>query len=348
MYDLTPFTGYDSAFLQGALNHPKVRSPSILPCSTQRLKSLSFNNFVFRDSLAHLSGSLAGLAADLKKSGHCWDIIRRSQLVRTEKNEEVVNDEHNNDASNTVVVQQPHTDLAYVYIAPELVKLAATKKKATSVEQQTEEDADARATPTPAAGSHSQTLLPPLIDVMCGDVDETKVQLLTQKGYYPYRVGVTKDQVESIKSLPPAVDFADDLNTVGGRGEAGLTEEEHRHAQHVWTTFGCANLMAYSLLYLRTDVLLLSEIFTAYRDESLAGFGLDPACYLGTPSYSFASCLKMTEVQLELIKNKEMYHKLEASIVGGSAFTTLRYAKHEPSLYPGGRMTKLLYIDANR
>ena len=42
-------------------------------------------------------------------------------------------------------------------------------------------------------------------------------------------------------------------------------------------------LQDYSDLYVVSDVLLLSEIFTRYREESLTNYGLDPLHYFTSP-----------------------------------------------------------------
>ena len=44
-----------------------------------------------------------------------------------------------------------------------------------------------------------------------------------------------------------------------------ITDEEYEHAIKVWNYFNCKTMKDYTLLYLRTDVLLLSDIFSEFR-----------------------------------------------------------------------------------
>ena len=43
--------------------------------------------------------------------------------------------------------------------------------------------------------------------------------------------------------------------------QEGISDEDFTHGQKVWETFGCTTLGDYHDLYLRTDVLLLADVF---------------------------------------------------------------------------------------
>jgi hypothetical protein len=77
--------------------------------------------------------------------------------------------------------------------------------------------------------------------------------------------------------LPPRDSIYSNLN------EEGITEEEHTRARKVWTTFNCQKFKDYHDLYLKTDVILLAEVFENFRDLSLKTYELDPAQYVTTP-----------------------------------------------------------------
>ena len=45
-------------------------------------------------------------------------------------------------------------------------------------------------------------------------------------------------------------------------------QEDYQHAQRVWKEVGIHNLGDYHDLYLRTDVVLLANMFEAFRDTA--------------------------------------------------------------------------------
>ena len=57
----------------------------------------------------------------------------------------------------------------------------------------------------------------------------------------------------------------------------------------------------YDDFYLRTDVLLLSDVFEEFRKVCLDNYKLDPAWYYKSPRLSWDATLKLTNVNLELL-----------------------------------------------
>ena len=53
--------------------------------------------------------------------------------------------------------------------------------------------------------------------------------------------------------------------------------------------------------YLKTDVLLLADVFEKFRDVCMYNYQLDPAWYYTSPGLAWDVCLKMTKVELELL-----------------------------------------------
>ena len=62
----------------------------------------------------------------------------------------------------------------------------------------------------------------------------------------------------------------------------------------------------YHDLYLKSDVLLLADVFENFRRASLLNYGLDPCHYVSTPGLSWDAMLKMTGINLELITDIDM------------------------------------------
>ena len=83
----------------------------------------------------------------------------------------------------------------------------------------------------------------------------------------------------------------------------------------------------YHDLYLKTDVLLLADVFENFRDMALEHFKVDPCHYVTAPAMFFDALLKMSDVELELISDPEMYDFIERAKRGGVSSIMKWYAK---------------------
>ena len=126
----------------------------------------------------------------------------------------------------------------------------------------------------------------------------------------------------------------------------------------------CQSMKDYHDLYMKIDVLLLADIFENFRELCLRDYGLDPTFYYTLPNFSWDACLKFTNIELELLTDKDMYQMFEKAERGGVAsIGSKRYVKSDLEaveltqyLYRGEEVpeklqdllkTFLLYIDAN-
>ena len=57
---------------------------------------------------------------------------------------------------------------------------------------------------------------------------------------------------------------------------------------------------------MRSDTLLLADVFKNFRNMCIKVYELDPAHFLSTPGSAWQACLKKTEVELELITDPDM------------------------------------------
>ena len=60
--------------------------------------------------------------------------------------------------------------------------------------------------------------------------------------------------------------------------ECGI--DEYEHAQKVWGKFECQTMKDYQDLYLKTDVLILADIFENFGKFCMENYTLDPAHYV--------------------------------------------------------------------
>lgn len=65
-----------------------------------------------------------------------------------------------------------------------------------------------------------------------------------------------------------------------------ISQNDYNHVQKVWKEFGCKNLGDYHDIYLKTDVSILSDIWTKFRETSMKYYKLDPSHYASAPALS--------------------------------------------------------------
>ncbi|GIX81686.1 hypothetical protein CDAR_235511 [Caerostris darwini] len=139
---------------------------------------------------------------------------------------------------------------------------------------------------------------------------EDKLDLITRKGVYPYDYMDCEEKYKETE-LPPKEAFYNRLN------ECDISDEDYKHAQNVWKSFNINNLREYSELYVKTDVLILADIFEKFRDVCLKTYKLDPARYFTAPGLSWNAMLKKTRVKLDLIHDIDMVVMIEKGVRGG-------------------------------
>ncbi|XP_063218528.1 uncharacterized protein LOC134528792 [Bacillus rossius redtenbacheri] len=172
-----------------------------------------------------------------------------------------------------------------------------------------------------------------------------EMSLVTRKGIFPYDYVSSWEKLDE-PQLPAKEEFYNMLN------DSHISDAEYSHAQAVWNKFGCVTLGEYSDVYLKTDVLLLADVFENFRQLCLDTYGLDCSHYVSSPGFTFDAMLKQTQVRLELITDYDMYMFIEAGIRGGVAQVVKRHCKANnvclTRTYDPSQSSKhILYLDAN-
>ena len=131
---------------------------------------------------------------------------------------------------------------------------------------------------------------------------------------------------------------------------SGISNEDYEHAQKVWGSFGIKNLGEFHDLYLKTDVILLSNVFEAFRDTCLEYYKLDPAHFYTAPGLAWQACLKKMGVMLEILTDPDMLLIFERGIRGGITQAVCRYAKAKnkymgEKFNPNEKSSYLQYLD---
>ena len=86
---------------------------------------------------------------------------------------------------------------------------------------------------------------------------------------------------------------------------------------NVFKKFNINNLGEYHDLYVRSDTLLLADIFKNFRQSCLKNYELDPAHFVSLPGLAWRACLRKTNVELELLTDYDMLLMVEEGIRGG-------------------------------
>ncbi|XP_020294835.1 uncharacterized protein LOC109860268 [Pseudomyrmex gracilis] len=174
------------------------------------------------------------------------------------------------------------------------------------------------------------------------DLSTKDFELLTRKSVFPYEYVHSVDKLLETSLLLRKAFYS--LLT----GET-VTESEYAHATNVWQRFNIENLRSYSNLYLKTDVLLLANVFENFRRECLASYGLDP--YYTLLGYTWDAILKYTCVTFELLINIDMVMFVERGVRGGLSQCSNRYARannrYVRSHDPSEPSSYLMYYDVN-
>ena len=172
-----------------------------------------------------------------------------------------------------------------------------------------------------------------------------KLDLIKRNGVYPYEY---MDSIERFKEtrLPPKESFYSSLN------DEHISDEDYKHAKKVWDVFEMESLEDYHELYNKTDTLLLADVFENFRNICSSNYGLDPAHYYTSPGLAWDACLKITEVELELLSDVDMLLMIEKGIRGGVSMVSKRFARAN-NKYMGEKFDRekgsrfIQYLDAN-
>ena len=103
-----------------------------------------------------------------------------------------------------------------------------------------------------------------------------KLRLMIRKGVYPYKYIDGWEKFEET-SLPPKDAFYSRLNM------KRISDQDYEHAQQVWNIIEKKTLSCYHDTYLKTDVLLLADVFETFRNTWLKNYKLNPAHFYTAP-----------------------------------------------------------------
>ena len=162
-----------------------------------------------------------------------------------------------------------------------------------------------------------------------------KWQYLNKKIAYPYEYfNSIDDYKKPVHNLENKGFFSKLKNKCPDDKEIDRTRE-------IIKKFNIKNGEELTQLHLKSDVILLADVFEKFIKISVEEYGINPLYCVSLPGYTWQCGMKYTDINLQTLQDKDMILLLENNIRGGiSSIMGDRYIK-------SGRNKKILYIDSN-
>ena len=117
---------------------------------------------------------------------------------------------------------------------------------------------------------------------------------------YPYEY-MNSFKTFSDYKLPDRCEFLSSLE------DEYVSEKDYLHSIDDWIMFKMNTIGDYHDLYLKTNVLLLADVFEKFIDMCLEYYGLDLCHYFSSPGLSWYTKLKMAKIELELVSDISLF-----------------------------------------
>ena len=144
--------------------------------------------------------------------------------------------------------------------------------------------------------------------------------LLLRKGFYPYEY--MDDWEKFIETtLAEKEEFYSSLSM------EEFTDADYMHGKRVCKDFKIKNLGEYHDWYLKSDTVILADVFKNFRKMCLKIYELDPVKFISAPGLAWQAALKKAKVNLELLIDIDMLLIIEKGIREGICAAIQWYAK---------------------
>ena len=162
--------------------------------------------------------------------------------------------------------------------------------------------------------------------------------LLKNKLAYPYEFYKTLEDyekpIEELLNAGSGAYYSKTANKIPDQKEIGRTNE-------IIKLFNIKNGRELTELYCKADAILLANIFEKFISVSKTEFGINPLYHISLPGTTWSNGLKYTKIELELIKNVDLFQMFEHGIRGGlSGIFGDRYIASDNN-------TVILHVDMN-
>ena len=198
------------------------------------------------------------------------------------------------------------------------------------------------------------------LEDLSGDLDN-KLKIVTKKHFnknfklvnkklenFPYMY-VNPNNLDEV-NLPEKQHFNNILTI------KDITDKEYVEVQLFYKNMQFKNLREYSECYLTSDITLLADVFSNFRNLIFDQFQLDCIKYISSPSLSKDCGIKYSKCKIQHIQNVDIFNFVKNSIMGGLSNSIRPYTKLDndnecivyndiSSLYPNELAKKLPYKD---
>ena len=171
------------------------------------------------------------------------------------------------------------------------------------------------------------------------------MDILCRKGFYPYE---WMDNVSKMNSngLPDKSSFYSKLS------QTSLTDNEYSHAENVYNKLNCQTFRDYHMAYLKTDVLLLADVFENFRKTCHENYNLDPANDISSPGLAWDAMLLKTGISLQQMSDLQVLDIMERQKKGGLTFVgakrhVVANNKYMENYDSNKESNYIMYLDAN-
>ena len=166
------------------------------------------------------------------------------------------------------------------------------------------------------------------------------LRLVKQKGVYSYEY-MDSCKKFSENKLPDGSNFFSSLKD---------TLKDYFKANNILNVFKINTMGDYYDLYLKTDVLLLADVFKKFISTYLDYYRLDSCHYFSSPGLSWEAMLTLKGIELELISDIHMHLFIEKGMRGNISYIAKRHSKanNKCMCYDNSQESKYItYLDAN-
>ena len=174
------------------------------------------------------------------------------------------------------------------------------------------------------------------------EFDKKKLDLVKQKGFYPYEYMANFEIFK--EELPSREKFYSSLT--GKR----ISEKGYELVLKVWNKFEMKTMKDHHNLYLKCDILLLADVFEKFRNNSLKDCRLYPSHCSSVLNWDVM--LNITKVGLELITDPEILIFFGKGMRGRVSYISNRHSqannKYLKSFDPKQELKHIIYLDANK
>ena len=120
----------------------------------------------------------------------------------------------------------------------------------------------------------------------------------------------------------------------------GPDDNETQRTREFIKVFIINNREELTQTYLKSDVLLLADVFEKFVKVSTEVYGINPLYCVSLPGYTYQCASKYTDIKLQTLQHRELNLLLENNIGGGvSSVMGDRYVKSDNN-------KEILYMDA--